>query len=69
MIQAYPMKWFKDAVVGHDTVEVAVPVNAHEVRHDREGLSPITVVPVRSDRLSLGDLDSIFADHRPTLVY
>lgn len=68
MIQAYPIEWFKDVVVDHDKVESAVPVNACEVRLDREGLSPITVVPVRSDRLSLEDLESILADHRPTLV-
>lgn len=68
MIQAYPIEWFKDVVVDHDKVEAAVPVNAREVRLDRKELSPITVVPVSSDRLSLEDLESILADHRPTLV-
>jgi hypothetical protein len=68
MIQAYPIEWFTEVVVDHDRVEAAVPVNASEVRLDRKGLGPITVVPVRSDRLSLEDLESILADHRPTLV-
>jgi hypothetical protein len=31
-------------------------------------MTPITVVPVRSDRLSLEDLETILTDHSPTLV-
>jgi hypothetical protein len=68
MIQAYPIEWFKDVVVDHDKVEAAVPIDDCEVRLDREGLSPITVVPVRSNRLSLEDLENVLAEHRPTLV-
>lgn len=68
MIQDYPIDWFKKVVVDHDTVEAAVPINEHEVRLDRKGLTPITVVPVGSDLLSLEDLESIMALHQPTLV-
>ena len=59
MIQAIPIEWFRNAVVDHDRVEAAVPVNACEVRLDRKELSPITVVPVSSDHLSLKDLKGI----------
>jgi hypothetical protein len=68
MIQDYPVDWFKEAVLDHDSVEAAVAIDAHEVRLDRKGLPPITVVPVSSDFLVLEDLESIMAVHQPTLV-
>jgi hypothetical protein len=68
MIKSYPVDWFKTAVLDHDTVEATVAINEYEVRLDRKGLPPITVVPVKSDFLSVEDLQSLMETHRPTLV-
>lgn len=68
MIDDYLAGWLADKIVGHDAVQSATAIGAHQVEIVRKQLPPITVVPVRSDVLELADVAAILDEHQPTLI-
>ncbi|HMJ34116.1 MAG TPA: hypothetical protein VK501_09370, partial [Baekduia sp.] len=68
MIDSYPVDWFAQKIVSHSHVDDAAVIDEREVALVRKRLSPITVVPVRSDYVLRADVEEVLADRRPTLV-